>query len=46
LNKPEVEQKLIAMGCARGQGFLYAKPFALDAFPEWIKQWSYSKATY
>jgi diguanylate cyclase (GGDEF)-like protein len=46
IEQPEVEQKLIAMGCARGQGFLYAKPFALDAFPEWIKQWSYSKATY
>ncbi len=46
IEQPEVEQKLIAMGCARGQGFLYAKPFALDAFPEWVKQWSYSKATY
>lgn len=46
IEQPEVEQKLIAMGCARGQGFLYAKPFALDAFPAWVKQWSYSKATY
>ncbi|KKL00377.1 phosphodiesterase [Rheinheimera mesophila] len=46
VEQPEVEQKLIAMGCTRGQGFLYAKPFALDAFPDWVKQWSYSKATY
>ncbi len=46
IEQAEVEQKLIAMGCARGQGFLYAKPFALDAFPAWVKQWSYSKATY
>jgi diguanylate cyclase (GGDEF)-like protein len=46
IEQAEVEQKLVAMGCARGQGFLYAKPFALDAFPAWVKQWSYSKATY
>jgi diguanylate cyclase len=46
IEQAEAEQKLIAMGCARGQGFLYAKPFALDAFPAWVKQWSYSKATY
>lgn len=46
IEQPEVEQKLIAMGCTRGQGYLYAKPFALDAFPAWVKQWSYSKATY
>ena len=46
IEQQEAEQKLISMGCSRGQGFLYAKPFALDAFAPWVKQWSYSKAAY
>src|SRR5690606_18679106 len=32
IEQQEAEQKLLAMGCNRGQGYLYARPFALDAF--------------
>ncbi|WP_337842272.1 bifunctional diguanylate cyclase/phosphodiesterase [Rheinheimera sp.] len=46
IEQQEVEQKLLAMGCSRGQGYLYAKPFALDAFVPWMQQWGYSKASY
>ena len=46
IEQQEVEQKLLAMGCSRGQGYLYAKPFALDTFVPWMQQWGYSKANY
>lgn len=35
----EVEQKLLRMGCNRGQGFLYSRPFELSGFAVWLKQW-------
>ncbi len=35
----EVEQKLLRMGCSRGQGFLYSRPFELSGFAVWLKQW-------
>lgn len=35
----EVEQKLLRMGCTRGQGFLYSRPFELAGFAVWLKQW-------
>uniref|UniRef100_A0A486XKT4 Diguanylate cyclase/phosphodiesterase (GGDEF & EAL domains) with PAS/PAC sensor(S) n=1 Tax=Rheinheimera sp. BAL341 TaxID=1708203 RepID=A0A486XKT4_9GAMM len=35
----EVEQKLLRMGCHRGQGFLYSRPFELSGFAVWLKQW-------
>lgn len=35
----EVEQKLLRMGCSRGQGFLYSRPFELGGFAVWLKQW-------
>ncbi|MDX1391979.1 MAG: GGDEF domain-containing phosphodiesterase, partial [Rheinheimera sp.] len=35
----EVEQKLLRMGCTRGQGFLYSRPFELSGFAVWLKQW-------
>lgn len=35
----EVEQKLLRMGCQRGQGFLYSRPFELSGFAVWLKQW-------
>ncbi|WP_301003624.1 bifunctional diguanylate cyclase/phosphodiesterase [Arsukibacterium sp.] len=37
----EVEDKLLRMGCARGQGFWYSQPFELSGFPAWLKQWQH-----
>jgi len=31
----EVNDRLIEMGCAYGQGFLFAKPLSIDEFMEW-----------
>src|SRR5690606_14010758 len=39
----EVEQKLLRMGCHRGQGFLYSRPFELSGFAVWLKQWQQSQ---
>lgn len=39
----EVEQKLVRMGCHRGQGFLYSRPFELSGFAVWLKQWQPDK---
>ncbi|MDX1537525.1 bifunctional diguanylate cyclase/phosphodiesterase [Arsukibacterium sp.] len=35
----EVEDKLLRMGCSRGQGFWYSQPFELSGFPSWLRQW-------
>lgn len=35
----EVEQKLLRMGCSRGQGYLYSRPFELSGFAVWLKHW-------
>lgn len=35
----DVEQKLLRIGCNRGQGFLYSRPFELSGFVVWLKQW-------
>ncbi|MBV2130074.1 putative bifunctional diguanylate cyclase/phosphodiesterase [Arsukibacterium indicum] len=35
----EVEDKLLRMGCSRGQGFWYSQPFELSGFPAWLRQW-------
>ncbi|MDX1677154.1 bifunctional diguanylate cyclase/phosphodiesterase [Arsukibacterium sp.] len=35
----EVEDKLLRMGCSRGQGFWYSQPFELTGFPAWLRQW-------
>ncbi|MBZ9611215.1 putative bifunctional diguanylate cyclase/phosphodiesterase [Rheinheimera maricola] len=40
----EVEQKLVRMGCHRGQGFLYSRPFELSGFAIWLKQWQADRA--
>lgn len=32
----EVNDRLIEMGCAYGQGFLFAKPMAINDFLEWV----------
>lgn len=40
----EVEQKLLRMGCQRGQGFLYSRPFELSGFAVWLKQWQSAEA--
>ena len=37
----EVEDKLLRMGCVRGQGFWYSQPFELSGFPAWLKQWQH-----
>ncbi|MEO3864133.1 putative bifunctional diguanylate cyclase/phosphodiesterase [Rheinheimera fenheensis] len=39
IEEVEVEQKLLRMGCTRGQGFLYSRPFELSGFAVWLKQW-------
>ncbi|MGP9800183.1 putative bifunctional diguanylate cyclase/phosphodiesterase [Rheinheimera sp. NSM] len=41
----EVEQKLLRMGCSRGQGFLYSRPFELSGFAVWLKQWQQNETT-
>ncbi|MCC5825199.1 GGDEF domain-containing phosphodiesterase [Alkalimonas sp.] len=37
-----VEQKLLRMGCTRGQGFYYSRPFELAGLQPWLKQWQQS----
>tara|TARA_R110002126_G_scaffold172606_11_gene321383 strand:+ start:473 stop:1978 length:1506 start_codon:yes stop_codon:yes gene_type:complete len=37
----EVEDKLLRMGCNRGQGFWYSQPFELSGFPAWLRQWQH-----
>lgn len=37
----EVEDKLLRMGCSRGQGFWYSQPFELSGFPAWLRQWQH-----
>ncbi|KKO46436.1 diguanylate cyclase [Arsukibacterium ikkense] len=37
----EVEDKLLRMGCQRGQGFWYSQPFELSGFPAWLRQWQH-----
>jgi len=37
-----VADKLKQMGCHRGQGFLYSRPFALHGLPAWIKQYQHN----
>lgn len=39
VEEKEVEQKLLRMGCNRGQGFLYSRPFELSGFAVWLKHW-------
>jgi diguanylate cyclase (GGDEF)-like protein len=34
-----VAEKLLRLGCTRGQGFLYSKPFALAGLTFWLAQW-------
>jgi EAL domain-containing protein (putative c-di-GMP-specific phosphodiesterase class I) len=34
-----VADKLLRLGCTRGQGFLYSKPFALSGLTYWLAQW-------
>ncbi|SEA04780.1 putative bifunctional diguanylate cyclase/phosphodiesterase [Alkalimonas amylolytica] len=37
-----VEQKLLRMGCTRGQGFYYSRPFELAGIQPWLRQWQQS----
>ncbi|MEE2001956.1 GGDEF domain-containing phosphodiesterase [Alkalimonas sp. MEB108] len=37
-----VEQKLVRMGCTRGQGFYYSRPFELAGLEPWLRQWHHS----
>ncbi|WP_372626467.1 putative bifunctional diguanylate cyclase/phosphodiesterase [Arsukibacterium sp.] len=37
----EVADKLLRMGCVRGQGFWYSQPFELSGFPAWLRQWQH-----
>lgn len=39
IEEQAVADKLRQMGCHRGQGFLYSRPFALHGLPAWIKQY-------
>ncbi|HEY0921908.1 bifunctional diguanylate cyclase/phosphodiesterase [Rheinheimera pacifica] len=43
IEEAEVEQKLLRMGCSRGQGFFYSRPFELSGFAVWLKQWQPDK---
>lgn len=43
IEEKEVEQKLLRMGCHRGQGFLYSRPFELSGFAVWLKHWQQQK---
>ncbi|MDP4527605.1 GGDEF domain-containing phosphodiesterase [Alkalimonas delamerensis] len=44
IEEQEVEQKLLRMGCTRGQGFYYSRPFELKGLVPWLKQWQQSSA--
>lgn len=39
IEEEQVAEKLLRLGCTRGQGFLYSKPFALAGLPFWLTQW-------
>lgn len=39
IEEQAVADRLMKMGCQRGQGFLYSRPFALHGLPSWLKQW-------
>lgn len=41
IEEQAVADKLKRMGCHRGQGFLYSRPFALHGLPAWIKQYQH-----
>lgn len=41
IEEQAVADKLKQMGCHRGQGFLYSRPFALHGLPAWIKQYQH-----
>jgi diguanylate cyclase len=36
-----VADRLKQMGCHRGQGFLFSRPFALHGLPAWLKQYQH-----
>lgn len=39
IEEEQAAEKLLRLGCTRGQGFLYSKPFALAGLPFWLTQW-------
>lgn len=39
IEEQAVADRLKQMGCHRGQGFLYSRPFALHGLPAWLKQY-------
>jgi len=43
IEEQAVADKLKQMGCHRGQGFLYSRPFALHGLPAWIKQYQHHR---
>jgi EAL domain-containing protein (putative c-di-GMP-specific phosphodiesterase class I)/GGDEF domain-containing protein len=43
IEEQAVADRLIKMGCQRGQGFLYSRPFALHGLPSWLKQWFHQR---
>jgi EAL domain-containing protein (putative c-di-GMP-specific phosphodiesterase class I) len=42
IEEEQVAEKLLRLGCTRGQGFLYSKPFALAGLTYWLAQWQSS----
>ncbi len=38
--------KLARMGCLRGQGYLYSRPFALSGFAPWLAQYQHHRSTH
>lgn len=42
IEEEQVAEKLLRLGCTRGQGFLYSKPFALAGLTYWLAQWQTS----
>ncbi len=44
IEEQAVADKLKQMGCHRGQGFLYSKPFALHGLPAWLKQYQHQRS--
>lgn len=41
IEEQAVADRLKQMGCHRGQGFLYSRPFALHGLPAWVKQYQH-----
>ncbi len=39
IEEEKVAEKLLRLGCTRGQGFLYSTPFAMAGLPYWLAQW-------